>query len=54
MERLNCESCKFFEPVFSSSGECHRYAPSPTIKVGTHGWPAVEKDDWCGDGEGGQ
>jgi hypothetical protein len=47
-----CENCSAFESV---KGECRKYAPRPSEKLGFHDsewriiWPSVRADDWCDD-----
>lgn len=54
-----CESCRFWCPPYDGErGECRKYAPSPmnvrdsarSHSVETY-WPAMSKDDWCGEFE---
>lgn len=40
---LRCGTCMFFVVKDVNLGRCRRHAPT------LQGWPAVYKDDWCGD-----
>jgi len=47
---MNCENCKFFEPV-GSVGTCRRFPPNQDGK-GAHTvdeFPTVRKEYWCGE-----
>src|SRR5688572_30048211 len=45
-----CEKCRFFRHpgMAPNPGECHRRAPA--IQNNRY-WPAVNRDDWCGEFE---
>jgi hypothetical protein len=45
-----CEKCRFWRQpgLASNPGECHRRAPA--IQSNRY-WPAVNRDDWCGEFE---
>lgn len=47
-----CEKCRFCRQprMACNPGECHRRAPNYAGHGGGH-WPAVNRDDWCGEFE---
>lgn len=60
-----CKNCKFFKESSAlvggqAQGNCHRYPPQVTALflpnpnqpiVQSNDWPAVKKNDWCGEFE---
>jgi hypothetical protein len=42
-EGMRCQTCIFFVLKANTLGRCRRHAPTLS------GWPAVFKQDWCGD-----
>ena len=43
--KKTCENCRFWEPLsgMASRGICRKEPPNVR-----HGFPTVQKDDWCG------
>lgn len=57
--RVTCKTCFYFEPVDAEEGTCHRYPPTPAVRIEDDemevcgsAWPVVYVDSWCGEFRG--